>query len=265
MQVIAYLQGSTGEVIYSRDRYDYIETSDGKDYVDGGQIDYGRFSSGLMPVTIEVNAKHSDLKNDYMNRTNIFGRNTSINSVHLVKVEDIQDRDSFEFLKNNLTWGTYGPNGNASHKHINLIDADTDHLRAILDTQTHISTQYKEVIKSILKDRAKTFYRVCNLDTKQGLWYSYDGQFTGLIHDGFAFCKNSDLRMDFDPELVGWLSAVEKLEDLYHWFSVEDIKRLQKHGWYIYEYSAENYKFYERFQHQVICQKTSTVVTKHIL
>ena len=68
--------------------------------------------------------------------------------------------------------------------------------------------------------------------------------------------------MDFDEELVGWLSAVEKLDDLWQWFSQEDIKKLQEHGWYIFEYKANDYKFYERFKHIVIRQDTSKVIRK---
>ena len=109
----------------------------------------------------------------------------------------------------------------------------------------------------------KTFYRVCNLDTKQGLWYSFEGDFTGLIHNEFSFCKNNQLLMDFDPDLVGWLSATDKIEDLYYWFTPEDIVRLQSYDWYIYEYEAKDYKFYERFKHYVINQNTSLVVKKH--
>lgn len=105
----------------------------------------------------------------------------------------------------------------------------------------------------------RTFYRVCNPTTEQGLWYNFDGTFSGLIHDRFKFCANHELAMDFDPELVGWLSAVENLDDLWVWFSREDILELQKHGWYIYEYSVENVKFYDRFQHWVIEQATSTI------
>jgi hypothetical protein len=108
----------------------------------------------------------------------------------------------------------------------------------------------------------KTFYRVCNLESQQGLWYHFDGTFTGLIHDKFSFCANSGLKMGFDPELVGWLSAVEKLDDLWVWFTKEDIQELQKHGWYIHEYKVNHRKFYDRFNHWVICQKTSEVVRK---
>lgn len=108
----------------------------------------------------------------------------------------------------------------------------------------------------------KKFYRVCNPSSEQGLWYAFNGEFTGLIHDRFSFCTNSKLAMDFDEELVGWLSATENLEDLWKWFSREDVEQLQNHGWYIHEYEATEYKFYEKFQHMVISQETSRLVCK---
>ena len=111
----------------------------------------------------------------------------------------------------------------------------------------------------------QTFYRVCNNQSKQGLWYNFDGTFAGLIHDEFSFCQNATLRMDFDPELVGWLSATETLEQLYKWFSEDDIRKLQKRGWYITEYRTDLYKFYDRFQHWIICQNTSIPVRTHVL
>ena len=55
----------------------------------------------------------------------------------------------------------------------------------------------------------KKYYRVCHKDTLQGLWYDYKGNFTGLIHDQFNLCKNNELRMEFDDEIVGWLSATD--------------------------------------------------------
>ncbi len=68
---------------------------------------------------------------------------------------------------------------------------------------------------------------------------------------------NTNLPMPFDPDLVGWLSATESLEDLFNWFSKEDIERLEKHGWFITVYEAENVKQYKN--HLVICQETSIV------
>ena len=107
---------------------------------------------------------------------------------------------------------------------------------------------------------AKTYFRVCHKETLQGLWYTFDGSFTGLIHDKFNFCANSKLEMEFDPTLVGWLSAVESLNDLWKWFTQEDIKSLQEHGWFIHEFQAEDVRFYERFQHTVIKQDTAKVL-----
>ena len=113
--------------------------------------------------------------------------------------------------------------------------------------------------------KTETFFRICSPETEQGLWYHFDGTFSGLIHNKFDFCKNTDLKMDFDPELVGWLSATKTLDELYNWFTVEDIQELQKHGWFVHEYETEVSKFYDRFQHFVICQHTSKIVKKHEL
>lgn len=111
----------------------------------------------------------------------------------------------------------------------------------------------------------KTFYRVNHEQTKQGLWYKFEGEFSGLIHNEFKFCTNNELRMDFDQELVGWLSTTDSLEKLYHWFSKEDIKKLQEHGWFIHAFETDKWKFYEKFQHDVICQKNSILTQKIIL
>lgn len=106
----------------------------------------------------------------------------------------------------------------------------------------------------------QTYYRVCHKESLQGLWYDFTGDFTGLIHDRFNFCQNTKLEMHHDPEIVGWLSAVKELDELYKWFSVEDIKQLQAHGWYIHEFSADQCKHYARFNHTVIDQESAKVI-----
>lgn len=106
----------------------------------------------------------------------------------------------------------------------------------------------------------KKFYRVSNLETQQGLWYDFKGNFTGLIHDKFNFCQNNQLKMDFDEELIGYLSATPDLETLFVWFTKNDILQLQEHGYYIHEYKTDDYKFYERFQHHVINQEKSIII-----
>lgn len=101
----------------------------------------------------------------------------------------------------------------------------------------------------------KIFYRVANNTTKQGLWYDQEGKFTGLIHNEFKFCKNNELPMPFDKDIVGWLSATDDLESLWFWFTKEDIIRLEEHGYFITIYEATKYRFHNN--HWVICQETS--------
>lgn len=106
----------------------------------------------------------------------------------------------------------------------------------------------------------KKFYRVCNPTSEQGLWYNIDGTPSNLIHTKFTFCENSQLRMDFDMSLMGWLSVTDTLEGLYKWFPEKDIQLLKPHGWVVCEYEAHDFKFYDRFQHYVINQGTSKLI-----
>lgn len=112
---------------------------------------------------------------------------------------------------------------------------------------------------------SKRFYRVCNPESEQGLWYNFKGNFTGLIHDKFSFCRSTSLEMPFDEELIGYLSATDSLLRLMDWFNVEEIRKLQEFGWYIHVYETDDYKFYERFQHPVISQTNSKIISKIIL
>lgn len=107
-----------------------------------------------------------------------------------------------------------------------------------------------------------TFYRVANVETEQGLWYDFSGKFTGLIHDKFSFCANRNLPMPFDPDIVGWLSATKTLEDLFFWFTKEDIAKLEKHGFRITVYESDNAKIHGN--HWVIKQEGSRIVG-HVL
>ncbi len=127
------------------------------------------------------------------------------------------------------------------------------------------SKMAEELFEEFKKKEPKIFYRVCNENTLRGLWYGYNGVFSGLIHNVFNFCKNKDLQMDFDPELVGWLSATDSIEKLFEWFPIADILALQKEGWYLHKFLATDVKFYDRFQHMVISQETSVPLGKIIL
>lgn len=113
-----------------------------------------------------------------------------------------------------------------------------------------------------LRKKPQVFYRVCHETSLRGLWYDFNGKFTGIIHNEFDFCKHKELQMEYDPELVGWLSATDTLDKLFEWFPPKDILRLQDEGWYLHEFLAVDTRFYERFQHLVINQETSVVKRK---
>jgi hypothetical protein len=104
----------------------------------------------------------------------------------------------------------------------------------------------------------KTFYRV-GTDSKEGLWYNQDGEFTGLIHTEFKWVNASNLIMPFEQELVGYISVADSLQHLYQWFSEDELIKLRKIGFKIFEYEATDYKFYDLYKHNVICQKTSVI------
>ena len=103
----------------------------------------------------------------------------------------------------------------------------------------------------------KLFYRVGDTKSEQGLWYDPKGNFTGLIHTKFNFCMNHDLPMPFDEDIVGWVSTTDDFSNLFHWFSKEDILRLEEYGYRIALYEATEYRIYTN--HWVIKQDTSVL------
>lgn len=90
-----------------------------------------------------------------------------------------------------------------------------------------------------------------------GLWYNMDGTYTGRIHDEFKFLPASALPMPYDEKVLGYLSVVDDLNDLYNWFSLEDIEKLRPFGFGILVYEATDYREYHN--HWVI-HKDSKVI-----
>ena len=102
---------------------------------------------------------------------------------------------------------------------------------------------------------SKFFYRV-GTDSTEGLWYNKEGVHTGLIHREFSWLGASSLVMPYETDLVGYLSVAYSLEHLYFWFTRDEILKLQEVGFFIYEYIAEDYKFYDLYKHNVINQNS---------
>jgi len=109
----------------------------------------------------------------------------------------------------------------------------------------------------------KRFYRVANTETNQGLWYDINGNFTGLIHDKFTFCLNTKLPMPYDENIIGYLSTTDKLEDLFNWFTKDDIIKLEEYGYYISIFESNDYKVYEN--HWVIKQDSAKLVERILI
>ena len=104
----------------------------------------------------------------------------------------------------------------------------------------------------------KRFFRVANTENEEGLWYNKSGEFTGLIHNEYNFCLNSNLEMPYDENVLGWLSSTDSMDSLFHWFPLEDIIRLQAYGYRVCVYEATEHREYEN--HWLINQETSKVI-----
>jgi hypothetical protein len=156
-QYNAGLQKSTGEIIYSRARHDFYETTDQTGYVDGG-AHYFR-GSGVEPIVIELSLSPAELYNDWNHRIDLYGRIDTNRLkdypefIRVVPNEEVENQEDFEYKKKYATWNTYGKDGLGIRKQVMLTDCDTDHLEAILDTQNHIGGNVGNMIHSILSDR----------------------------------------------------------------------------------------------------------------
>lgn len=54
--------------------------------------------------------------------------------------------DEFAVIRDAITWGTYGKNGDQALRSVPVSELSNDHIQAILDTQTHIHPNLRRVI-----------------------------------------------------------------------------------------------------------------------
>ena len=92
--------------------------------------------------------------------------------------------------------------------------------------------------------KPKWLYRLESIAPENGLWYSSDAKFVfgiGKI-DG---CKTKDLPMGWDPRYhaggANWFSSCSRKEDLLHWFSKEDARKLLAKGFVFTRYLATDF------------------------
>ena len=94
----------------------------------------------------------------------------------------------------------------------------------------------------------KWLYRLESTDPNHGLWYKEDGTWVwdlGAMPD----CKTKDLPMGFDERYrkdgKRWFSSCSHLEDLSHWYSLQDAIDLINAGFVFTRYLAVDYNEYE--------------------
>jgi predicted phosphohydrolase len=122
-EVIAYrMITPDGTIIQSRHRHDYqthIDTVSGETYMIDGGNNYLRRSVNKMEATLEC----------------------------------IMSNDSHDKIREVMTWGTRGKSGRDPLKWVFLKDMDTNHIEAVLDTQTQITSQIRSIFETELKYR----------------------------------------------------------------------------------------------------------------
>ena len=117
------LQTPDGTVIESRHRHDYVTHVDanGHEYMVDGGLDYIRRSSNGDEIDLTVTLD-----------------------------------DPHEVVREALTWGTYGPNGDQPLSYIKLCDMETDHIRACLKNTPNMYPQFRIAMENELKHRGQT-------------------------------------------------------------------------------------------------------------
>ncbi len=114
------MQTPDGTIIESRHRHDYIgyEDANGKTYVVDGGLDYFR-------QTVHKDAINLNVTLD----------------------------DGHEVVRDAMTWGTYGINGDQPLTYIKLKDMDTAHIKAVLELGG-VYPQIKKAMRTELKYRS---------------------------------------------------------------------------------------------------------------
>ena len=116
------LQTPDGMILESRTRHDFKEYEDANGWVyivDGG-LDYIRRS-------VNKNAPATDLSLT-------------------------EDQPHF-FLRDYVTWGTYGKLGDQPLSYKTIADMETEHLQAVLDTQRYMYPQVRDLMEAELECR----------------------------------------------------------------------------------------------------------------
>ena len=106
----------------------------------------------------------------------------------------------------------------------------------------------KVVGKIILGRVGKWLYRLESTSPDNGLWYDLHNNLVWGIGK-LPNCKTKDLPMGYDERYhkdgKNWFSSCSNIEDLAHWYSLEDAVDLINQGFVFSKYLAVDYVEYE--------------------
>ena len=95
---------------------------------------------------------------------------------------------------------------------------------------------------------SKWVYRLESTNPKHGLWYNNLGEYVWDIGK-LENCKTKDLPMGYDERYHKdgrcWYSSCSNVEDLAHWYSLEDALELISAGFVFAKYLDTEYVDYE--------------------
>lgn len=87
-------------------------------------------------------------------------------------------------------------------------------------------------------------YRIEHRDTRDGMWYNYDGTYNGFIFN-LTEGKSKNLPMDYhnrySKDNMTWISGCMDKEQLLGWFTPLDISELLKNGYGVFEFECDTY------------------------
>lgn len=106
----------------------------------------------------------------------------------------------------------------------------------------------------------KTFFRIHHPDNL-GLWYNKDGVFTRELDKYSLSCAN--LEMDKNDDCAGgFLSCTDTLDNLFNWFTREEIQRLEEAGYRACVFKAQEHKFHDKYKHFLFKEEGSILVAQ---
>lgn len=117
-----------GTVLVSRNRHDYRthEDKNGEQYmVDGG--------------------------NDYLRRW--------VNIEPYEELSVYYEEGNHDHNRSYCSWGTFGKNGDEPYRTISVVAMETDHIKAVLETQNHMNPIYRKIMEEELKYREENGIR----------------------------------------------------------------------------------------------------------